>query len=325
VQLTFPHADTDWVEMLDEALNCFVDIARAISRFQRVLVVCHSEAATSALLADIDPARRLIVEIPSNDTWARDHGGITIFEEGRPVLLDFMFNGWGLKFPADKDNLITGELYRQGFFHVERLERPGLVLEGGGIDSDGRGTLLTTAECLLSPNRNPHLDKAATEERLKAVFGLRRVLWLHHGYLAGDDTDSHIDTLARFCDERTIAYVQCEDPADEHFAALREMERELKAFRTFDGAPYQLAPLPLPEPIFDESGNRLPATYANFLLINGAALAPTYGVPQDETALRRLRQAFPGREVVGIDCRPLILQHGSLHCVTMQYPRGVVR
>jgi len=325
VQLTFPHADTDWADLLEEVIPCFVQIAEAVSRRQDVLIVCRDIKAVRPLLSHLDPARIHLEQLDSNDTWARDHGGIVIFEEDQPVLYDFLFNGWGLKFPADKDNLITGKLYERGIFKVKKLRQPGLVLEGGGIESDGRGTLLTTDECMLSPNRNPHLNETEIEARLVELFGLQRVLWLRHGYLAGDDTDSHIDTLARFCDPATIAYVQCTDPADEHYEALQAMEQELKAFRTLDGAPYRLIPLPLPKAIYDETGQRLPATYANFLIINGAVLVPVYQVPEDEQAMAQLRRAFPDREVTGINCRPLIRQHGSLHCVTMQYPAGVIR
>lgn len=199
-----------------------------------------------------------------------------------------------------------------------------MVLEGGAIESDGAGTLLTTSECLLSPNRNPHLNRAEIEGQLAEQFGLERVLWLESGFLAGDDTDSHIDTLARFCSLDTIAYVKCQDQHDEHFEALQKMENELRAFTMLNGKPYKLVPLPWPEPCFDEEGNRLPATYANFLIINGAVLVPTYRVPQDLEALKLFGTLFPDREVIGVDCRLLILQHGSLHCLTMQYPENVV-
>lgn len=324
VQLTFPHADSDWADQLDLVLPCFVDIATAISRFEKVLVVAEQPEALRGLLRNALAENLRLVQLPSNDTWARDHGGITIEENGKAVVLDFMFNGWGLKFPADRDNRITRALFDGGCFQAEH-RYPGLVLEGGGIESDGRGTLLTTAECLLSPNRNPHLSKAQLEARLKEWFGLQRILWLEHGYLAGDDTDSHIDTLARFCSPDTIAYVRCDDPADEHYPALKAMEAELRAFRTADGQPYRLVPLPWPDTCLAADGHRLPATYANFLIINGAVLVPTYRMAQDNEALRILASLFPGREIIGLDCRPLIEQHGSLHCVTMQYPEGVVR
>ena len=323
VQLTFPHAGTDWADVLTEVLPCFVHIAETVSRYERVLVVCQRTADILPWFQPPVSDNIRFFEAPSNDTWARDHGGITIEEEGRPVVLDFLFNGWGLKFPADQDNRLTRRLWEAGVLRA-RHRYPGLTLEGGGIESDGQGTLLTTVDCLMSPNRNPQLSKKQVEKRLSALFGLHRVLWLHHGYLAGDDTDSHIDTLARFCTPDTIAYVRCDDPADEHFAALQAMEAELQTFRTAAGKPYRLVPLPWPDACFAPDGHRLPATYANFLIINGAVLVPTYRVQQDATALEIIRGVFPGRNIIGIDCRPLILQHGSLHCVTMQYPLGVI-
>ena len=200
----------------------------------------------------------------------------------------------------------------------------GLILEGGSVESDGKGTLLTTRECLLSPNRNPHLDQAAIEQELARCLGADHFLWLAHGYLAGDDTDSHIDTLARLAPDDTILYVHCDDPEDEHFPALAAMEKELAAFRTKGGKPYRRLPLPWPKARFDGEGNRLPATYANFLIINHAVLVPTYRDPKDSEALAVVAEAFPGREVIGIDCLPLIFQHGSLHCITMQLPEGVL-
>jgi agmatine deiminase len=335
VQLTFPHAGTDWADVLDEVLPCFVEIAETISRHQKVLVVCRDPEQTRRLLSRAAPENLLCMAADSNDTWARDHGGIAVevlkrrnapkLRDGDQwLILDFVFNGWGLKFPADKDNGITRALCNKGVFRA-KLRPGGLVLEGGGLESDGQGTLLTTAECLLSLNRNPHLSKSQLERQLKNRFGLDRILWLHHGYLAGDDTDSHIDTLARFCDPETIAYVRCDDPTDEHRPALLEMEKELKSFRTAAGRPYRLVPLPWPDACFAEDGHRLPATYANFLIINGAVLVPTYRVRQDAEALAVFKNLFPDRAVIGIDCRMLIEQHGSLHCVTMQYPEGVVR
>ncbi|HLP96765.1 MAG TPA: agmatine deiminase family protein [Saprospiraceae bacterium] len=323
VQLTFPHADTDWAPVLQDVLPCFVEIASTISRFEPVLIVCQDPEETRKLFSPDSLQNIILTEAPSNDTWARDHGGITIEENGSPVVLDFVFNGWGLKFAADKDNLITGHLYNNGVLHAA-YRHGGMVLEGGGIESDGQGTLLTTAECLLSPNRNPHMSREEIEQHLKDSFGISRILWLYNGFLEGDDTDSHIDTLARFCRPEVIAYVRCNNPEDKHYAALSSMEQELNQFRTVSGEPYQLVPLPWPDACYDDEGHRLPATYANFLIINGAVLVPTYQVPQDAEALHILAGVFPDRQVIGIDCRALILQHGSLHCVTMQYPKGVI-
>ena len=293
IQFTFPHEDSDWLPMLDTVIPCFVKLIETVTKYQKALVVCKNKEKTKELLRGCVQENLILVALPSNDTWARDHAAITVFDDDKPVLLDFVFNGWGLKFAADKDNLITQGLFDKGVFKTKKIQKGGLVLEGGGIESDGQGTLMTTSECQLSPNRNPHLSKRQIEQRLKRLFGVKRILWLNNGYLAGDDTDSHIDTLARFCDGGTIAYVHCTDPNDEHFAALQSMENELLAFRTEGDKPYKLVALPMAEAIFDEEGQRLPATYANFLIINGAVLVPTYGVPQDAEALDILRGCFP--------------------------------
>lgn len=326
IQLTWPHEGTDWAPILEEVTACFVTIAHEIMKRENLLIVCPDEAEVRRQLGTFDAARVRFVELETNDTWARDHGGITVFTSEGPLVYDFVFNGWGMKFAAGLDNLITRQLYQAQVFADEVLvsNMAPFVLEGGSIESDGKGTLLTTAECLLSVNRNEYLQREEVANYLKEVFGLQRVLWLEHGYLAGDDTDSHVDTLARFCQEDTIAYVQCTDPTDEHYEELRAMEQELQAFRQANGAPYRLVPLPMADEVRWE-GERLPATYANFLILNGAVLLPFYGSPKDEIARAALQEVFPEREVVGVNCLPLIKQHGSLHCVTMQYPEGVVR
>ncbi len=324
IQLTFPHRHGDWAADYDRVLACYLDLTRQLTRFVPVLVVCDDVAATARLLDDCPADRLRLVALPTNDTWARDHGAITVLENGQPLLLDYMFNGWGLKFAADQDNQLTQRLHAAGIFGSVPRQVPGLVLEGGSIESDGAGTLLTTAACLLSPNRNAHLGPADLEQKLRADLGIDRCLWLHHGELEGDDTDAHVDTLARFCDPHTIAYVHCDDPADPHYPALQAMKGELETFRTAAGAPYRLVPLPMVPPIRAEDGHRLPATYANFLITNGAVLAPTYGQPTDAQALAALAAVFSGREVVGVDCQALIRQHGSLHCATMQFPLGVL-
>ena len=321
VQLTWPHKNTDWADMLDEVNECFVNIAREIIKHEDLLIVCADTDEVEQLLGDADLSRITFAEMPTNDTWARDHGGITVLVDGKPVVYDFTFNGWGLKFAANHDNLITRQLYTAGIFgdsaHKNCFD---FVLEGGSIESNGEGTLLTTSECLLSDNRN-NLSEEDIEAKLIEYFGLKQVLWLNHGYLAGDDTDSHVDTLARLCDRSTIAYVKCDDVEDEHYDELKKMKKELRMFKTSDGRYFRLIPLPMADTIY-LGEERLPATYANFLIINGAVLVPTYNSPKDELAIQQVQKAFPDREIVGIDCRALIKQHGSLHCVTMQYARG---
>jgi len=321
VQLTWPHAGTDWEYMLEEVNDCFVNIAHEIIKREDLLIVCQEAGKVKRLLGDIDFSKITFAEMPTNDTWARDHGGITVFRNGKTVIYDFTFNGWGLKFAANHDNQITRFLFENGVFgeNIYYLDCLDFVLEGGSIESDGAGTLLTTANCLLSDNRN-NKTKVEIEFKLKELFGVNQVLWITHGYLAGDDTDSHVDTLARLCSVDTIAYVKCEDEADEHFEALKKMELELQTFQSSNFKPFQLIPLPMADAVY-EDGERLPATYANFLIINGAVLMPTYNSPKDKIAIKQLQKAFPDREIVGVNCLALIKQHGSLHCVTMQYPK----
>lgn len=323
VQVTWPHEGTDWVEYLDEVVPCYVAFSKEILKREKLLVVCEDMEEVASHFSPHEKENLLLREIKSNDTWARDHGGIAVFENKRPVLLDFGFNAWGLKYPAFHDNLITSRLFEDRPFQpeVSYRDRRDFILEGGSIETDGQGTVLTTTQCLLSPNRNGWLSRQQVEQTLKNYLGAKRVLWLEHGYLMGDDTDCHIDTLARFCDENTIAYVQCLDQDDPHFEELGAMEEELKKFVTHEGKPYRLIPLPMAEACYWDDV-RLPATYANFLIINGAVLMPFYGSERDEAAREQLQVAFPEREIIGIDCIPLIKQYGSLHCVTMQFPVG---
>lgn len=328
VQLTWPHAGSDWAPILAEVEPVFLAIAAAVTRFERLIVACHDEAVR-AHVASLFKAAKLPLDLvslylaPANDTWARDHGPITVLCQNQATLLDFEFNGWGGKYSHDLDNQISRVLHGQGAFGSAPLERVPLILEGGSIEVDGQGSLLTTERCLLSRARNPNLSRAQIEKRLAELLGITRFLWLKNGYLAGDDTDSHIDTLARLCDANTIAYVACDDPADEHYAELKAMEDELRSFHTPTGMPYRLVPLPWPSAKHDNEGARLPATYANFLIINDAVLVPTYRDAADDAAQKILRTCFPKHCIIGIDCLPLIFQHGSLHCVTMQIPAGL--
>jgi agmatine deiminase len=325
VLLSWPHQGSDWRSHLDLVEPVFVEIAKQISRFEWTFIVAPEPAAVRDKLVRAGAAmdRVRLFRLDTNDTWARDFGPITVLEDGRPLLLDFGFNGWGLKFAADLDNLVTRRLAAAGAFAAP-LRTIGLMLEGGSVESDGAGTILTTAECLLGPNRNPHLSRREIEAELTGLLGADRLLWLEHGHLAGDDTDSHVDTLARLAPHDTIVHVTCDDQADEHYRAINAMVIELRSFRTRAGKPYRLIPLPWPEAKHDADGRRLPATFANFLVINGAVLVPTYLDKSDEQAIRAIGEAFPGRETIGVDCLPLLLQHGSLHCVTMQLPIGTI-
>lgn len=344
VLIAWPHKGTDWAYILPEVEETYVRLSFAIAMREPLLIVAADCEHVAQLLSQRLPWQALgriaVVSVPFNDTWVRDSAPLTIVRGNELLLIDYRFNGWGGKFEAEQDDCLGRHLAELNLFNARRVDGHDFVLEGGSIESDGEGTVLTTASCLLSPSRNPQLSKEAIAQRLEHDLGSTRVLWLEHGHLAGDDTDGHIDTLARFCPAGVIAYTQCLDPTDEHFAELHAMEQELTALRRPDGRPYTLQPLPLPAAVYADvqSGatvtaehkkephvERLPATYANFLILNKAVLVPTYRQPEaDGRALAALRHVFPEHEIIGIDCLPLIKQHGSLHCATMQWPRGVL-
>lgn len=294
VQLTWPHKDTDWAPILPEITAVYEEMKREIESRETVIVVD---------------------DIPHNDTWARDHGFITVEENGQLILLDFKFNGWGDKYAAELDNDINRQLYEQQLVKGIYESHLDFVLEGGSIESDGKGTIFTTTCCLMAPHRNQPLTQQEIEQQLKEWLGAERIVWINHGSLIGDDTDGHIDTLVRIAPNDTLLYIG----ADDEHPDLLLMEQELQQLRTIDGHPYRLLRLPMPRPIYDD-GERLPATYANYLVINGAVLVPTYNQPDlDQEAISTIGKAFPDREIIGIDCRAVIRQHGSLHCCTMQY------
>ena len=330
VMLAWPHQYSDWKVDLDSIEPVYLDIARAVVAHEHLLVVCHDSAHREHVHASLAAAgipldRVIFTCVRTNDTWVRDYGPLTVLADGHPVLLDFVFNAWGDKYSATLDDAVTGNLYAAGLFGTLGYQRLPLVLEGGSIDVDGSGTLLTTSHCLLSPARNPGLGKPGLEAAFREHLGIERVLWLEHGELAGDDTDAHVDMLARFCDADTIAYTQCADREDAHLAPLAAMEQELLGFLTRSGEPYRLVPLPLPQAVHDDNGQRLPASYANFLVINGAVLLPVYNDPADAVARQRLQDCFADRNIIPINCLPLIRQYGSLHCATMQLPAGVLQ
>ncbi|MBP5307480.1 MAG: agmatine deiminase family protein [Paludibacteraceae bacterium] len=340
VQLTWPHKDSDWgCEDMTAVVNCFASIAAEISKRELVLIVCHDAVKTRQdLHTDTNMDNVVMVQMESNDTWARDHAAIAVFDKGQKTLLDFRFNGWGMKFAANKDNLISRRLMLEDVFpdDVVLISKQDFILEGGSIESDGNGSLLTTSSCLLSENRNEQLGQQGISEELVNDFGLNTsddILWLNNGAIDGDDTDGHIDTLARFAPDNGILYVQETDEDAEDYYDMKLMEDELKAMKNQLGEPYQLIPLPTAKPLTDDGslmldaeGGPLPATYANYLVINGAVLVPTYNNPPlDSIALKQIASVFKDREIIGIDCRILTRQHGSLHCVTMQYPEGFLR
>jgi agmatine/peptidylarginine deiminase len=326
VMLTWPHEDMDCAPYLAATEAVFAQIGRAVLRHEDLLVVIRNDdmaARVRAQLGAAGPGRLHLAQALSNDVWARDHGPITVFHEGRPRLLDFRFNGWGGKFDSTLDDAITAALQR-GCLSSNAYAAVPMVLEGGAIEVDGQGYLLARESCLIDERRNLGWTRIEVTQALHDHLGVEHIHWLRHGHLEGDDTDAHIDTLARFADPHTIVFQACDDATDAHHAALQAMAQELAQLRTAQGQPYRLVPLPWPQAIYDpDDGRRLPASYANFLIINGAVLLPVYGDAADEIAGARLREAFPGREIIPIDCRALIRQSGSLHCVTMQLPQGL--
>ena len=326
VLIAWPHADTDWAERLGEVEETYIALVAAITRYQDV-VICVADAdlqiyAEARLRsARIDLGRVRFIEVEYDDTWLRDSGPITLREGDGFRVLDFRFTGWGGKFEASRDDELITHLGDAGTFRKSTRQHIDFALEGGAIDTDGAGTLLSTWQCLHE--RHPDVSRELLTSKLSEWLQQQRVLWLDHGYLEGDDTDAHIDTLARFAAPDAIVFQACDDPTDSHYWELQAMATELAALRTADGKPYRLFPLPWAKPIVDED-RRLAASYANFLIINGAVLMPAYGDAADAATAGVLEQAFPDREIIAVPCRPLIWQNGSLHCITMQLPQGVV-
>jgi agmatine/peptidylarginine deiminase len=322
VMLTWPHHQGDWAESFEAIHNCYLGIVSAIQPYANIIISAADEALAEDIRQDIGDIENIsIFIVPSDDTWARDHGPITVYENDEPVLLDFVFNGWGNKYPSENDNRITLLLYNSDAFPGYDYQQVDFVLEGGSIETDGMGTLLTTSSCLLAATRNTGMNQAEIEDVLEDRLGLVNFIWLEHSELAGDDTDGHIDMLARFLNPQTIAYTACNNRDDANYASLAGLKAELEALRNDDAAPYTLVPLPMPAPIFNKQGLQLPASYANFLILNQAVLVPTYGVPEDESTLATLRLHFPKHVVTGVPCRSLIEQFGGLHCATMQLPQ----
>ena len=326
VLLAWPHAETDWAPRLDAVESTVVALAVAIARFETA-VICVADAHLQAHVAEkltkagVNPSRFKLVQIEYDDTWLRDSGPITLCKTDQFLLLDFQFTGWGGKFSASRDDRLVEGLAARELFRNAQHRRVDWALEGGAIESDGAGTVLTTWRCLHQ--RHPELSREQLDHQLCDKLGAARVVWLERGYLQGDDTDAHIDTLARFAPGNSIVFQACDDASDVHFNELNGMRDELAALRTCDGKPYQLHALPWARPILDD-GRRLAASYANYLVLNDAVLMPAYDDVADAKAAAIIAQAHPGREVVSLPCRSLIWQNGSLHCLTMQLPLGVL-
>lgn len=325
VLLAWPPVNDYWRPVLADVRQAFFALAREIAEDQKLLLICEDRKLAEDYFKeqDINLSNIQFFEIPINDVWTRDYGPITVLENDKPVLLNFKFNAWGNKYSMPLDNAVCEKLNNFGAFNSP-LKKLDIILEGGSIESDGAGTLLTTARCLLNSNRNATAS-SWLEENLKTHLGINKILWLEHGFLCGDDTDAHIDTLARFCNKDTICYQACDDATDEHYSELQKMAVELTKFRTAENNPYHLIALPWPKAQYSRvNGERLPASYANFLITNKKILLPTYNDPADQKALQILQKCFPDRKIVGIDARAIIEGFGSIHCVTMQLPQEVL-
>ncbi len=310
VMVNYPHEDSDWVCCLEEIKKSYKEIIKAISKYEKCLIICDDIKLVKNELKEIENRNIIFSQAKTNDTWIRDYGAIDVFCGDEIVSYDFIFNGWGGKYEAKLDNELNSTLYKNGIFS-NKLIIEDFVLEGGSIDTNGKGVLLTTSKCLLNPNRNPSHSKKEIEQKLKELFGLTKIIWLESGALTGDDTDSHIDTLARFLNKDTIAYVKCYDKKDEHFLELEQMEKELLQ------TGFNLVPLPLPHAIYHD-GERLPATYLNFLFVNGGLLLPVYNDKYDKEVIKILENFYPKLDIIPIDSTILIREHGSIHCSTMQ-------
>ena len=324
--ITWPHAGINWEVPLSGVEKSFVAITVLTSTHQRVIITCQNKAHRTHIKQQLQnhTANETNIDyyiVPNNDIWVRDHGPITVLDKSGATLLDFQFNGWGNKFAADKDNFVTQGLVQANAFSTQyRHKSSQLVLEGGSIETDGQGLLLTTSACLLNPNRNPHLNQQAISQYLSGLLGVEKIVFLTHGHIIGDDTDSHIDTLARFCNPHTLCYTSCDDPTDPHFKLLALMQTELESLQNCQGQAYELIALPLPKAIYNLAGDRLPATYANFIITNQHIFLPVYGDPADEIAFERLSNCFSDKTMVSIPSYALITQGGSLHCASMQLP-----
>jgi agmatine/peptidylarginine deiminase len=325
VLIAWPHKTGAFSNRLEAVEKTYCFIADTISHFQRLVVVCLDYSHQQHIESLLNNIRNIdFIHAKVNDIWVRDTVFLSVENDELPQLLNFRFNGWGEKYPYQDDNALNHKLLNYKPFKGVTCADVDFVLEGGSVESDGIDTILSTRQCLLNPNRNKGLTQQDIEQQLYKNFGAKRVLWIDQENLDGDDTDAHIDTLVRFCSANTIAYTSCDDINDKHYATLKNMEAQLKAFRTQTNEAYRLVPLPMPQPIFDEDGQRLPANYANFLIINHAVLVPVYDDPNDEKAISRLAGCFPHHKMIATPCRPLVHQYGSLHCMTMQFPEAML-
>ena len=323
--LAWPHKEESWPGNFEPIPAVWVEMVRALYPGERVDILVNDAAMAAAVndrlrAAQVPQHTVVLHEIPTDDAWMRDHGPtfVTRLRESRVELavVDWVYNAWGGKYPPwDRDDAVPRHI--AAALGMPLFE-PGIVLEGGSIDVNGRGTVLTTEACLLNPNRNPHLDRAQIEQYLRDYLGVRHILWLGDG-IVGDDTDGHVDDLARFVDPSTVVTAVEPDPRDDNYQRLRDNHARLRRMCDQDGRPLRVITVPMPAPVLYD-GQRLPASYVNFYIGNAAVLVPTFDDANDAAALETLREVFPDRRVVGIGARALVWGLGAFHCVTQQQP-----
>jgi agmatine deiminase len=320
VWTAWPAGEALWVGQLEPVRQDFTGFIRALARFEPVHLLVRDRATEQDARQRLDGAAVTFHRVKYDDVWLRDSGPIMVRNGDRVALLDWKFNGWGQKYDAAADNVVPQRIAAVLGTAAESID---VVLEGGSIEVNGAGVLLTTRQCLLSRKRNPSLDEAAVENVLRHGLGVNTVLWLERG-LEGDHTDGHIDTITRFVNKRTIVTSTCDDPADPNSETLRHNLERLREFTDTEGRPFEVIELPLPQARAEFAGERLPLTYANFYIANGGVVVPVFGDPHDEQALAILRPLFPDRDVVGVMARALMTGGGAFHCVTQQQPAGTL-
>lgn len=321
--LAWPHNESHWPGKLQAIPPVYARIIAALAKSEKVFICVNDEKMEAEAYGILQRETGAVSDnavfcrIATNASWSRDHGPIFVRDEaGKLMVTDWIYNACGEKWPPwDLDDAVPRKF--AGFLNLPAVS-PGMVLEGGSIDVNGRGTLITTEQCLLNKNRNPHLNRGQIENYLEKYLGATNVIWLKEG-IAGDDTDGHVDDIARFVNENTVVCAIEENPQDENYKALKKNFELLTAARDRDGNPFKVISLPMPDPVI-YSGERLPASYANFLIANTVVLVPTFRCGKDEKALKILADLFPEREIIGIDCIDLVWGMGTIHCSTQQIP-----
>ncbi|RDU65423.1 agmatine deiminase family protein [Helicobacter sp. MIT 14-3879] len=306
--LAMPHKNSDWKPYLKQAQNKVIELIKHISRFEKVIVIYEFDNDIKNIqnLANV-----VFIKLKTNDTWCRDFAPLSLVKNNKLILLDFIFNSWGMKYSANFDNLVSKEIFKANIFKNATFKQKNFILEGGSIDSNGE-VILTTSKCLLDYNRNK-LSKKKIEKKIKKYLNVSEIFWLDNGEIIGDDTDCHIDNLARFISKDTIVYLKCNDKKDYHYKPLCAMENELKKL------PFKIIPIPMPKPIFYKN-KRLPASYINFLFINNAILLPIFNDKMDKEVIAIFKGFLKDREIIPVDSRVFLRQGGGIHCLSMQFP-----